>query len=199
MKKRILSFLSSLLAATMIITSLASCTIGEEETTDTQESTTESATQTDTSTGTESGKDESSATESAGTESGSADESESESDSESESGTDNVPSPELEGTYGPVIKNAYDLSNKVSHYFSDPQRNSARVENDHMVFDYALNAEGDILATVSNKRGGVYVKDSMDVFVKMKTGKTYYSSASSTSARSNSFHYGYYYYPSITR
>ena len=102
--------------------------------------------------------------------------------------------PKLEGEYAGLIENAERVSNTVSAYFTDGVRSGYRISNMNMVYDYSLLSEGDILGTIRNLKGGVYVENTMDVFVTMNTGKTYYSSASTSSARGNSFRYGYYYY-----
>ena len=109
--------------------------------------------------------------------------------------TEKDTSPKLEGEYAEFIENADNISNTISAYFTDGDRSGYEITNMNMVYTYGLFSDGDISATLSNKQGGVYLQNTMDVFVRMKdTGKTYYSSKSTSDARGNSFRYGFYYY-----
>lgn len=103
-------------------------------------------------------------------------------------------SPKLEGEYAELIENAYHTSNNISAYFTDGDRSGYEITNMNMVYTYNLFSSDGILATLANKNGGVYLDKTMDVFVTMDTGKTYYSSQSNSDARGNSFRYGFYYY-----
>lgn len=100
----------------------------------------------------------------------------------------------LDGEYGSVISHSNKLSNAVqSYYVSD--RSFYTIENLNMTAKYPVSA-GSInkLASLSNKKGGVYIKDTMDAFIETTDGKVYYSSDSSAPARPNVFRIGYYYY-----
>ena len=109
--------------------------------------------------------------------------------------TEKDTSPKLEGEYAEFIENADNISNNISAYFTDGERSGYEITNMNMVYTYGLFSDGDISATLANKQGGVYLENTMDVFVRMKdTGKTYYSSKSTSDARGNSFRYGFYYY-----
>ncbi len=100
----------------------------------------------------------------------------------------------IDGEYADIIENADRLKNLVSAYYADGNRSVFRVVNKHMVFDYTLTAERDQLATISTPSGKPYVSDTMDVYVKMDNGKTYYASRSIDPSQANLFRYGYYYY-----
>ncbi len=113
---------------------------------------------------------------------------------ETESETDKPILSLIDGEYADIIENADRLKNLVTAYYTGGKRSAFRVVNNHMVFDYTLTAEKDQLATVSTPDGRVYVSDTMDVYVKMDNGKTYYASGSTSPATANLFRYGYYYY-----
>ena len=100
----------------------------------------------------------------------------------------------LEGPYADLIENAHALKNGVTSYFTDPSREHYRVENNNMILDYTLTSKEAQAVTLRNKNGDVYVSDTMDVYVAMENGKTYYSSGSFYDAEANLFRYGYYYY-----
>ena len=113
---------------------------------------------------------------------------------ESEEETDEPVISLIDGKYADVIENADRLKNQVTAYYTDGKRSGFRVANGYMVFDYRLSSETDQLATISSPDGKVYVSDTMDVYVKMANGKTYYTSKSVDAAKANLFRYGYYYY-----
>ena len=113
---------------------------------------------------------------------------------ETESETEEVVISLIDGEYADIIENADRLKNLVSAYYADGNRSVFRVVNKHMVFDYTLTAEKDQLATISTPSGKAYVSDTMDVYVKMDNGKTYYASRSIDPSEANLFRYGYYYY-----
>ena len=100
---------------------------------------------------------------------------------------------ELDGEYGEIIQNADVLKDGVDVYY-DASRKHYTVENQNMALNYDLSASESLLATISNKKGGRYISETMDVFVKMKNGKTYYASDSYDSPLANVYRYGFYYY-----
>ena len=108
--------------------------------------------------------------------------------------TEEDTTPKLEGEYALLIENADRLKNTVTSYFTNGAREYYRVENKNMNFDYVLTSAEDQLLTLTNKKGKTYVDSSMDVYIKMNTGKTYYASGSQSSATANLYRYGYYYY-----
>ena len=135
-------------------------------------------------------EEESKATTDAETESTTGDATSDESEGETEEAVVSL----LEGEYALMIENAERLKNNVTAYYSDGNRTAFTVENKGLIFEYPLSATMDSLATLKNKSGGVYVKDTMDVYVVMENGKTYYASKSTDPATANLFRYGYYYY-----
>ena len=112
---------------------------------------------------------------------------------ETEATTEEDTSARLEGEYAALIENADRLKNKVNASY-DASRRHYTVENGSMVYKYDLSTTDSLAATVTNKNGSAYVQDTMDVFVKMSGGKTYYASNSYASVYTNIFRYGYYYY-----
>ena len=112
-----------------------------------------------------------------------------------------------------IVENANDLANGVTAYFGtqdgkvDGDRENYVVKNGNMNLYYPLitkktsseeaakevDFKDSFLATITNKDGGVYVQDTMDVYVKTANG-TYYASGSVMPATANIYRYGYYYY-----
>ncbi len=172
MKKRSLALIALILVAVMTAGMLAACktpTGGDETTTQGSENTTE------------------------GTTSGTEDTTKGDEETTDEETTVSN-DPKLEGPYAQLIKNADNLKNGVTSYFTDPAREHYRVENGNMNLNYPLTSTEKQLVTITNKKGNAYVTDTMDVYVAMENGKTYYSSGSFYDAESNIFRYGYYYY-----
>jgi len=112
-----------------------------------------------------------------------------------------IPRPTLECEDAAIIDNSNLLSNGVNAYFSDKDRTSFIAENKNMSIAYSTDmlAERKVIA-LSNSKGNPYIKDTMDIFVKMKDGGTYYASKTANSAKVsqfaglNIFRFGYYYY-----
>lgn len=130
--------------------------------------------------------------------SGTAESSEHSSDGTSETGdeSDETDSAVLEGIYADSIVYADKVKNGVQSYYPDGvTRDRYYVENMDMSAEFGLLAgKGQNLTYLKNKNGSTYVKDTMDVFVRMKNGNTYFASESSDSARANVYRIGYYYY-----
>ena len=172
MKKRSLALIALILVAVMTAGMLAACktpTGGDETTTQGSENTTE------------------------GTTSGTEDTTKGDEETTDEETTVSN-DPKLEGPYAELIENADSLKNGVTSYFTDPSRDHYRIVNGNMILDYPLTSEEDQLVSITNKKGNAYVTDTMDVYVAMNNGKTYYSSGSFYDAEANIFRYGYYYY-----
>ncbi|MBQ8407964.1 MAG: hypothetical protein IJY39_03790 [Clostridia bacterium] len=170
MKKSKLSFISAFLAFVMLGGTLVACTPANQndETSDTSasEQTTEST------------------TEAAG----------SESESESVTESETVPEIVIEGDYADTIMAANKLADGVQAYY-DAARKKYTVVNQNMTLEYPLTSAVDqVVSSIKNKDGNSYIENTMDVFVKMTSGKTYYASQSTASARANIYKLGYYYY-----
>ena len=94
-----------------------------------------------------------------------------------------------------LIEYANSIKNTVNYYYPDYKRESAIIENLEMTLEYGLINEGNKQVTsLKNKSGGVYVENTMDAFVRMSDGKTYYTSTSNTTTTSNLYRFGYYFY-----
>ena len=128
------------------------------------------------------------------TESSNADiESESATESSSKTETENVA--ELEGEYAELIENAHNLANGVNAYFESSKHQNFIFENQEMILSYGKdNEKPQLVESLTNKNGNPYVENTMDVFVRMTDGKTYYASESLTDATANIYRLGYYFY-----
>ncbi len=109
--------------------------------------------------------------------------------------TETDPLPKLEGDHAALIEHADALKNGVNAYFPYPDRTHFTFENLEMSLDYALNsAEDQQVVSLKNKDGKTYLENTMDVFVTMKDGKSYYASRSGISTTANIYRFGYYFY-----
>ncbi len=101
----------------------------------------------------------------------------------------------LTGDYADLIENAKWLENGVNAYFTTPSRDAYSVTNQSMKLNYSFDPEKPQLVTSLTTPGGrPYLTDTMDVYVKMEDGNTYYASGSSTAGTANIYRLGYYYY-----
>jgi len=101
----------------------------------------------------------------------------------------------LTGDYASLVENAYWLSNGVNAYYANPIRNAYTVENQKMKLNYSFDPEKPQQVTALTTPGGKpYITDTMDVYVKMDNGKTFYASESSAAGTANIYRFGYYYY-----
>lgn len=101
----------------------------------------------------------------------------------------------LTGEYASLVENAYWLSNGVNAYYANPIRNAYTVENQKMKLNYSFDPEKPQQVTSLTTPGGKpYITDTMDVYVKMDNGKTFYASESSAAGTANIYRFGYYYY-----
>ena len=222
MKRSTISFFSMLLALVMVAGSLASCsgaqnsegastqapvTSSEETTAATEEATTLSDTtletndvsaETSATTSTDASESETavesseagSATEGIGNETENSDTSESEAPSDTE-----PESPKLSGEHAELIENAEALKNGVTAYYGDGSRNSVSFENGEMSLNYTLASDkSQVVTSLTNKNGNSYIANTMDVFVRMTDGDTYFASSSSANAIFNIHRFGYYFY-----
>ena len=122
---------------------------------------------------------------------------ETESATESESATENETetSVSLSGEHALIIENADKLANGVNAYFPNADRHSFVIENQNVSLDYALKHYDDQLVnSIKSVSGKAYVENTMDVFVRMKNGNTYYASKSSVPTATNLYRMGYYLY-----
>lgn len=196
MKKR-LSLLSIILVACMLASALASCS-GQKTPEPTISDATEQSTQAesnDTDSESNGNAGEQSESESANGESTeSGDRQESTSEKETEEGTE--PSYELDNIYADSLIYAEQIKNGVQAYYPNgATRSEYVIENLDMTAEFALAAGSEQKLTyLKNKNGGAYLENTMDVFVRMASGKTYYASDSVIDARSNTYRIGYYYY-----
>ena len=101
----------------------------------------------------------------------------------------------LTGDNAELIDNADYLANGVTAYFTDPTREFYYFENKNLSLTYDLEGSK-VVSSVGNKNGGNYIENTMDVFVRMTDGSTYYASKSDQIATANIFKLGYYYYES---
>ena len=224
MKKNLLSIIAFIMAVIMIAGVLASCggetettsattTAGEsEQTTESSKATEEKTTESsetepktnETTVPTDNGTTESesltdsnsdAATE---TETVTDTDSQTETETETESGTDEpeaVLKPDLSEKYGDSIVYADSLKNNVTAYYASGKREDVVFENMEMKLEYGLTAARDQQVTyLKSKNGKSYVENSIDVFVRMNDGYTYYAKNSYSEAVFNIYRFGYYYY-----
>ena len=94
-----------------------------------------------------------------------------------------------------IIDNAYALSNGVQGYFTSANRTDLVLENQQITLSYArANSKDQLITSLKNKNGASYIQNTMDVFVTMKNGNTFYASQSNVNTVVNFFRLGYYYY-----
>lgn len=123
-------------------------------------------------------------------------ESETDSSETEESRDDENPEmPQLSGEHADLIANADVLKNNVTAYYTDGERNHVVFENMEMKLDYAISGdENQQVASLTTKNGNPYVSDTMDVFIRMDGGDTYYAKRSYSSPAFNICRLGYYFY-----
>ena len=221
MKRSVFSLITVLLVVSMLLGVMASCgnNTAETETTSkatsatTEGSSSESQGATEESVTTEnsssenaettlesetSANTESSTTESVSSETSEVENSSSAEDNSSEEATESTveESTVISGDYAGIIEGADALKNQVQAGFNDGgTRDEFWLYNSDMQFNYALKAENDQLVTsLTNKDGAAYITNTMDVFVRMKDGVTYFASGSTTNATANLYRIGMYYY-----
>lgn len=111
------------------------------------------------------------------------------------------PLPKLEGEFASLIESADRLANGVNAYFDSGDRKNFITENQNMALKYSTDMLFERKVTaLADKRGNKYIENTMDIFVKMTYGGTYYTSKTANSAKVsqfaglNIFRFGYYYY-----
>ena len=103
--------------------------------------------------------------------------------------------PKLEGPYAPTVTLAESLKNQVNAGYTDGTRENVFFENKEMYLQYALSGTANQqITTLTDKNGNAYIEDTMDVFVRMVGGETFYASNSYSAAVFNIYRFGYYYY-----
>ena len=108
---------------------------------------------------------------------------------------DSEPEDEYEIDNEALIQYANSIKNGVNYYYPNANRASAVLENLEMSLEYGLLESGNKqVIALTNKSGAAYVQNTMDVFVRMSDGSTYYASTSKTDTTSNLFRLGYYFY-----
>ena len=101
----------------------------------------------------------------------------------------------LDDDDGELILMADRLANGVQTYYEYGGRDFFIVENTNMLLKFAVSSNYDNqVSSLTDKSGNAYINDTMDVFVRMTDGSTYYSSGAFTSASTNIYRLGYYYY-----
>ena len=99
------------------------------------------------------------------------------------------------GSYGEQITHASSLANGVNAHYADASSNAFVLENQNAILNYALKgSDGKLVTSLQNHNGNSYIENTMDVFVRMQDGNTYYASASASDASANLYRMGYYYY-----
>ena len=103
-----------------------------------------------------------------------------------------VRSIEGDSTLSASVLYAERMANTVQAAYTDPSRRAYRMENTQMRFQHTLRG---LLktATLTNPRGGVYVRNSFDAFC-MDSKGTHCVNVSSDKARVNTIRLGLYYY-----
>ena len=105
-----------------------------------------------------------------------------------------------ETTYGSynnaeLIEFSNSIKNGVNYYYPNAKRETAVIENLEMSLEYGLLTNGNKQVTyLKNAAGASYIENTMDVFIRMTNGSTYYASTSKASTTSNLFRLGYYFY-----
>ena len=184
------------MAAAMLLGVFTACQPSEEETSSSETTSTDGTEGTTAKGDTTQGENSSDETESkvdgsSETVSDTSSETDSENDSETE------PVGYAEGHFGPTITVSNQIKNGVQTYFSDENRTNYVVNNLNMSLQASVKRkDGEFFGVnwLKNKNGGAYLHDTMDVFVRMKDGKTYYASNSTQKVHSNVYRLGYYYY-----
>ncbi len=101
----------------------------------------------------------------------------------------------LTGDYAALVENAKWLENGVNAYYTHPSRNAYAIENQKMRLTYSFDTANPQLVTALTTPGGKpYLTDTMDVYLKMEDGHTYYASESQAPGTANIYRFGYYYY-----
>ncbi len=103
--------------------------------------------------------------------------------------------PVITGEYADSIMQANRLANGVQAYYPTANRATYRIQNRNMSLEYAISGSQPMqVVALKNAAGQVYLENTMDVFLSMEDGKTYYASKSTAAPHTNLYRLGYYYY-----
>jgi hypothetical protein len=102
----------------------------------------------------------------------------------------------LDGEQGALISLSNKLANTVDTFYSNASKNGITIQNSNAVLNYNMGSatEKKTVTSLADTKGNLYLNNTMDVFVKMKNGNTYFAGDSAYSASLNIYRYGYYYY-----
>ena len=101
----------------------------------------------------------------------------------------------ITGEDAELIEWADKLANGVMASKNPQNMNEYIIENSNMKLTYPLlSTDSQQVASLTNKKGGTYIADTMDVFVTMTDGNTYYASNSFVGTATNVYRMGYYFY-----
>jgi len=193
MSRREISFISCILAVIMLLAAFAACDSSSNPViSESKESLSTNAEQTD---GDQASESEQTTEDSESEEASSESQTDSKTETETDANTELDTSPKLEGENAQLIESAHRLAGGIQSYYTDADRTAYRIENKNMSLDYLLTGSADQMVTsIKNPAGKSYLENTMDVFVRMKDGSTYYASASDDQTRVNIYRFGYYYY-----
>ena len=173
MKRRLLSLLSLSLALLMLLSILASCNGGSDNETEGSSQNSDSINN------------------------------ESDTEKETEKETDNGgDSEDIEGPvanrHQELIETSNALANGVQAFFTNANRTHYSLQNLEMTMNYCRSSVSDqLVESIKNTQGNTYIQNTMDAFVRMKDGGTFYASQSTTNAEANLYRFGYYYYQAL--
>ena len=103
--------------------------------------------------------------------------------------------PKLTGENAKTIEYAERIAGGINTGYSDSSRSQYAITNRNAVFNYNLTAKDrKFVSSLENIKGGVYLENTMDVFVKTNDGNVLYASDTLSSARVNIYRLGHYYY-----
>ena len=172
--KKLVSILSLLLILSMLLGAFASCNVPEQQTNESESDSIETPTDNE----------------------GSETKGEDETGSDGESDSTIIEPIELEGNFADSILYADEIKNGVQAYYPDGvARDTYYVENLNMSAEFDLLADSEQkVKYIKNTKGQSYLENTMDVYIRMADGKTYFASESPGDARSNTYRIGYYYY-----
>ena len=98
-----------------------------------------------------------------------------------------------EGPFGKTITLAANSANTINGYYNDFTRSKYILENPNTKITYNLSTGGYTgLGSIENSKGGVYITDTMETYMRSTDGVTFYSGGST--ARANLYDQGFYYY-----
>ena len=189
MQKSFFSTISLLLALLMVVGMFASC--GNKQTTPTTSETGSSAQdQTDAESSGEASGSTPQNTEGSGNST--------ETEGKGNSTETEPPAASADGKHSEIINLNNSMANQVQAYFTDSSRQYYNFQNTEMTMSYSRSAVNDQLVSyIANTKGNKYIENTMDVFIKMSDGSTFYASNSTKSAEANLYRFGYYYYQGI--